>query len=309
MADEDAYLEKGIKARFRIDPSALPTLAAASLIFDEFTSHPIMGLGLKPIVGFNFLELFGSTIKKLGDSGLVHFDLEARVPHESRDKLHRITEFLKEVQNTEKALYRRVNMSLQDPFADTQEHDLVYGRITKLPIVAPISRLASPIGQTIPELRDQKRRFEILREVLAIEVPNFEVKTLDDVLEIRRAYGAQEFRKVFRMFYHNLGDSGVENYTTISAGVAQHWNRLKNEAIDLLTKEFKSEIRGWGTITAGISVLLDLAGFIPVVSTLTSGVSVAKDAKELVDQLSRRHRAKEFGWLCFLTDLRERQRP
>lgn len=57
----------------------------------------------------------------------------------------------------------------------------------------------------------------------------------------------------------------------------------------------------------GSSIALNLAGFIPGTSLITGSLSTLKDSKELVDQLAKQKRAKEFSWLFFISKIRNKK--
>jgi hypothetical protein len=302
FADEAAYLEKQVPLRVVWDAATLPILTHAAFLFDTILAEPVLLMGLKPILGHNYLELFGSTLKKVQECGFMEFDPIDHVPDDKRDHLKKLQQFLGEVHATDRKVRAMANdesVSLSAPV----ERALLYSRLTGLPYIGS-ERFIQALGMRLPQKNpSQLCHFTVLDQILSVELPNLRVSTLDDVLSLRSTAGASEFRKVMMDLVTALNTELLDDPSGLSK-VTARWHRLKNEAMDLLIKEFRSGINSWSSVKAGFSVLVDIAGFIPGVSIATGVIAASKDTAEFAANLARKRKFKELGFISFLSELR-----
>lgn len=302
LADTAAYEKRDIPLRFTLDPTALSIAASASFIFDRLTSEPVVLLGMEDLIGINFSEMFADTIKRVQDVDFFDFNPAQYVPHSAREPLHRVRNFLDSINRADERvahLSRRPAGTVDAAVRSAVAH----ARFAKLPLVcSALDGVSEPVvGTTLASVGPA---FEVLSEVLSVEVPDLRVESLADLLDIRGAAGAEAFRQVFREFLWEL-EKVAEDDLRATESVIVRWNRIKNEATDLLVNEFRNDIQGWGAVSAGMSVLLGVAGFIPGASLFAGAASLSKDTAELTKRLERK-RSREYGFLSFLADLRSR---
>ena len=300
VSDEEAYEKSKSPLRLTfLDFPVLSFFTMASFIFDQLITQPVIIVGLEDI--FRGPDSFDPTLRKLEETGFFDFQPDKHVPTKVQAKFHRVVSFLHEV--NESTRNAELRASRQPGLAPPYEM-LAYSRFTGLPFVSTFSKWERTGNRTSSELTPTRKQFEILGEVLTVELPDLVVRKLDDILEIRSKTGAREFRKFFHDFYRSIEVKFRDENDYNSADILRRWQRAKNEGIDLLAKEFKDDIKGWQTVKAGSSILLDIAGLIPIASTIAGAVTLTKDSFEYANLMARKRRAKEFAWLGFLAELR-----
>ena len=302
FSDESAYQERGVSLRMSWDVATLPTLLHVALLFDTVIADPLLIMGLKPILGYNFLELFGNTIKKVQDCGFVAFNPKEFVPEKEHDRLNKLQKFLSDVQDTERSVKAIAN-DTSVSFAGTMENALLYSTIGGLPFVGSNGRIQAPTGPSQHPAPSDSRPFTVLSQILSIELPKLQVQSLDDVLDIRATSGATDFRHIMRELVATLSTEFLDEHQDIERIITK-WNEVKNQAVDVLANEFRSEVSGWSPVKAGFSVLLDIAGFIPGVSVASGSLAAAKDVAQFLNALEKRTKLKEVSFLSFLTEVR-----
>ncbi|WP_136810790.1 hypothetical protein [Desulfosediminicola flagellatus] len=304
MSDEYAYCEKKVELRMTWDLATLPILTQTALLFDTVVADPLLMMGLKPILGYSYLELFGSTIKKVQESGFMAFNPTSYIHEDDHDRLKKLQQFLKELHNTEERVRTIANDS-NVSWSGTVENALLYSRIGGLPFVGSNGCIQPPTLPNQCPLTNDSRPFTVLNRILSIELPELRVSTLDDILDIRATKGAKDFRQIMRDLVSALSTE-LLNDPNDTELIITRWNHVKNDAIDVLVNEFKSDISGWTSMKAGLSILLDIAGFIPGVSIATGTVAATKDTADFLSLLDKKKTFKELGFLSFLTDLRSK---
>lgn len=285
FSDEAAYQERNVGLRMSWDVATLPILTHVALLFDTVIADPLLLMGLKPILGYNFIELFGPTIKKVQECGFMAFNPAEYVPEEDRDRLKQLQQFLSDVQSTERNVRAMANDTTAS-FSNTVENALLYSTLGGLPFIGSDGRIQGPSPPGEHPLPVNSRSFTVLSQILSIELPNLRVTTLDTVLDIRATSGASEFRQIMRELIATLSTELLDEPRDIER-IIKKWNRVKNEAIDVLINEFRSDVTGWSPVKAGFSILLDIAGFIPGVSIATGTAAASKDAAEFLAILAK----------------------
>jgi hypothetical protein len=206
-----------------------------------------------------FLDIFGSTIKKVQQCGFISFNSMDHVPEGKQNHLKKLQLFLAELQVTArrvKAMAKDENVSLSAPV----ESALLYSRFTGLPYFGSDQFIQASGKKTQQQGSDKSRYFTVLTEILSVELPNLRVSSLDDVLSIRSTPGAGQFRRVMMELLPALSTELLDEPGDLRK-IVERWNQTKNDAVDVLVREFRSDINGWSTVKAGFSVLLDIAGF------------------------------------------------
>jgi hypothetical protein len=304
LSDEAAYRAKNVEVRVISDPATFPILTQAALLFDTILADPIIMGGLKPILGHGFFELFGDTLKKAQASGFIAFNPVDYIPKDKRDRLKRLQNFLSDVNTTEREV-GAVAGEPTDIFAATVDNAMLYSKLGSLPFVGANGGVRAPTLPTQQSVSTDLLPFTVLTEILSVELPLLQVTTLDDILEIRATKGATEFRQIIRQLVTSLRTELLEEAGD-PARILKMWTQVKNEAVDLLITEFRSEVQGWSPTKAAFSVLLDIGGFIPGVSIVTGSMAAAKDTAELLSVLAKRKKLKDLGFLCFLAEVRSK---
>jgi hypothetical protein len=303
IADEEVYEKSGTPLRLSYMDEALPLCTLASFVFDQLISPPVSIAGLDELLGAKRSEdFFAPSMSKLVKSGFLSVEMERHIPDDKKEKFARVATFLK---NVHTASVRADLLASQHPGLEPAYEMWAYSRFANLPFVSTVSAVETPAAPDSAST-STRQQFEMLGEVLEIELPELAVESLDDILEIRAKEGAREFRRFFNTFYRSMRAKYEGSPQHLSAEVVREWNRVKNEGVDLLAKEFKDSVSAWQTIKAGASVVLDLVGLIPFVSTVTGLIGLGKDSAELVGQVARRGRANDVAWIAFLADLRRR---
>lgn len=303
FSDEAAYRDKHVPLRMSWDEATLPILTYAAFLFDTVIAEPVLFVGLEEILGHTFFDLFGNTLKKVQKSGFMAFNTTEYLSESRRARFEELRKFLAKVQESESAV-RALAGDTSVSFSAPIESALLYSQLAKIPFIGPDGYMAGPgFGNSV--LAQRSDPFTVLSQVLSIELPNLHVTTLDDVLDIRTTKGAKEFRQIVQNLLVNLNKEVMENPGDNSR-ILENWTRVKNQAVDVLADEFRSEIRGWARVKAGFSILLDIAGFIPGISIATGAVSTTKDTIDFVKMVSKRKRMKDVGFLCFLAEMRSK---
>jgi hypothetical protein len=304
FSDEGAYRVKNVELRMTWDTATLPILTHAAFLFDTVIAEPLMIMGLKPILGYNFLEIFGSTIKKVQECGFVAFNPADYVAEDHRDRLNKLLQFLSELRTTERGV-RAMASDTTASWSDPVESALLYSRLGGLPFVGSDGRIQPPTLPTQTPAPTDTRHFTILAEILSVELPNLRATTLDDVLDIRSTTGAEDFRQIMRELVATLSTDILDDPTDLER-IIRKWSQVKNEAVDVLVNEFRSDISGWSPVKAGFSVLLDIAGFIPGVSIAAGTTAAIKDTGEFLKFLAKKKKLRELGFLSFLAEIRSK---
>ena len=301
VSDEEAYEKTASPLRLTfLDFPVLSFFTMAGFIFDQLITRPVAIMGLDDVLGGP--DIFGPTLRKLERSGFFDFQPDKHVPKDVEAKFRRVVGFLREVSESTRNAELRAS---REPALAPPYEMLAYSRFARLPFVSTFSKFERTENRAIPELTATRKQFEILGEVLSVELPDLAVEKLDDILEIRNKTGAREFRKFFHEFYRSIEASFADEDAHKSADVLKRWQQAKNVGTDLLMKEFKGDIKGWQTVKAvGSSILLDIAAFIPIASAVAGAVALTKDSVEYANQMARKRRAREFAWLGFLAEVR-----
>lgn len=300
LSDENAFIKKGVNLIPQANEEIFKSFSQANFIFDKIVSQPFYIPNLKELLGCNFFELFESTFNKLEKSEWVDFGVEAYIPKEKKEHIDKLISFVQDYKNiTREVSSKRGKSDLGIP---PPYEMMIYSKLLEIPLFSTNEKLDISNLQSNFATETEDKRLQTLTTILDIELPNLKIKNLDELLDVRNTQGAIEFRRAFNTFYSTFIQVEEPNLTTIY----KEWNYFKTEALDLLVQEFKNDIKNWETMKIGSSIALNIAGFIPGISLVTGSIATLKDSKELVNQIAKQKRAKEFSWLCFITETRNK---
>lgn len=302
IQDERVYKEKEISLRLVWDPHALSTLLHASFVFDTLVAQLPFLVGLKEVLGYSFLELFGKRLEDLKESGFVSPDASRFLEDDVLKEIRALAGFLEKIHKSELEVARLSGFQWQNIHIPI-EHSLLYCSKGGLPFIGTESLSDSRASRSLPADVPVNRAFAVIHDILELELPGLNVASLGDIIEIRNTQGAQEFRAVVREIVDEITLCLNDDPSAIHEAVPR-WNRRKQEATDLLAREYKSDVSSWSVVKAGFSALLNIAGIVPGVAFFSTSAGFLKDGFEFTRLLQKRKRLHRTGFLSFLAELR-----